>query len=172
MAPPVDIIVCDKHGLRYNRAVESGCARCRRESGAVATPGASAPAQGAPRSAQGMSAAEQPASIGKQLLLAAALVAGTGVLFWSAHQSVLESFSGGVLATLGKEGQDAAAAPGQRHSFETTDPIDPANAPTPTVDPRGQGPAEEQKQLHDFLQQMKEDEAKARGAATPAPSEQ
>jgi hypothetical protein len=168
MAPPVDIATCEKHGLRYNRAVDAGCVRCRRESGAVAAPGAATSSQGTART----TATEQPASLGKQLLLAAALVAGTGVLFWSAHQSVLESFSGGVLATVGKEGKEAAAAPGQRHSFETTDPLDPANVPTPAVDPRGQGPAEEQKQLHDFLQQMKEEEAKARGDATPAPPEQ
>ena len=167
MASPVDIATCEKHGLRYNRAVDTGCARCRRESGAVAVEGATAPAQGTAKAG----ATEKPASVGKQLLLAAALVAGTGVLFWSAHQSVLESFSDGVLATVGKEGKEAAAAPGERHSFGT-DPLDPANVPTPAVDPRGQGPGEEQKQLHDFLQQMKEEAAKARGDATPAPSEQ
>ena len=33
-AAAVRIEVCDKHGLRYNAAVDDGCARCRTEAGA------------------------------------------------------------------------------------------------------------------------------------------
>ena len=29
----IDIAVCPKHGLRYNRATDSGCAFCRRDAG-------------------------------------------------------------------------------------------------------------------------------------------
>lgn len=160
-----DIVVCDKHGLRYNRAVESGCVRCRRESGVApaATSGASRAATPRPAGPP-----DAPASTGVQLLLAFLLVGGAGALFWTAHKAVLESFAGGVLATVGKQSAEAAAAPAARKQFEQVDPFDPSTIPTPEFDPHGYGPAEEQKQMHEFFQQMKEDEAKERGNAPPA----
>jgi len=161
----VDIVVCEKHRLRYNRAAESGCVRCRRESGlgpaaANGTIGAAA--------ARSSGQTEAPASAAVQLLVAALLVGGTGTLFWTVQKTVLESFAGGALATAGKEGAEAAAAPAARKSFQTTDPFDPAAIPTPEVDPGGHGPGEEQKQIHEFFEQMKEEEAKERGNAPPA----
>jgi hypothetical protein len=167
----IDIAVCEKHGLRYNRATESGCVRCRRESGVVALPpaaGSQPTATARPAGAAAPPRSEQPASAGTQLLIALLLVGGTGGIFYGAQQSVLAGFAGGTLATVGQEGAEAAAAPGQRKSFETVDPTDPAAWETPAIDPRGHGPDEEQKQLHDFFQQMKEEEARSQQGPDPA----
>src|SRR6185503_17021349 len=43
----VDIVVCQQHGLRYNRVTDTGCAMCRRE-GVVAEPSRPAVATVAP----------------------------------------------------------------------------------------------------------------------------
>ena len=100
-----------------------------------------------------------------QLLFAALLVGGTGTLFWSAHEAVLESFAGGVLANAGSAGAEAADAPGDA-SYEAPDPAAwPPPRPTGSQQPpppgmRGRGPAEQQKQVEELFRQMKEDEAK------------
>ena len=158
----IDIATCDKHGLRYNRATDKGCVRCRAESSA-ATGGTR---RGA---APGRAAAEAPASLPIQLLIAALLVGGSGGLFFAAHQSVLESFAGGVLANAGEAGAEAAAAPGDA-SYDAPDPASwppPRPTATPPVPPgmRGRGPAEQQKQIEELFRQMKEDEEKERGEA-------
>jgi len=164
---PVDIVTCDKHGLRYNRATDKGCVRCRTESGAASgAPRASAPRAGA------KGAPEPPASLGVQLLVAALLVGGTGGLFYGAHQAVLESFAGGVLATAGKSGAEAAAAPGDA-KYDAPDPAawppprPTGSQPQPPPGMRGRGPAEQQKQIEELFRQMKEDEAKERGETPP-----
>jgi hypothetical protein len=167
---PVEIVVCETHGLRYNRAAESGCVRCRRESGVVAA----APGGGAGAGATTGAAADRPASAGVQLLVAALLIGGSGTLFWSAHQAVLDSFDGSTLAIAGRDGAKAAAAPSQRHDFGSSDPSawpPPAAEAqdSPAVDPRGHGPGEEQKQLDEFFRQMREEAAKERQPAPPPP---
>jgi hypothetical protein len=165
--PRVDIAVCETHGLRYNRAVESGCVRCRRESGAAPATGA-APARTKPAARR----TDAPASAPLQLLFAALLVGATGALCWSAHQAVLDSFTGGLLAKAGRAGSEAAAAPGEAYGSDTTAPAawPPGAQPQATAPPgmRGRGPAEQQKQLEKVLRQMQEEQAKERQAAAPA----
>jgi len=112
-----------------------------------------------------------------QLLFAALLVGGTGTLFWSAHQTVLESFAGGVLASAGSAGAEAAAAPGDA-SYEAPDPNawppprPTGSQPQPPPGMQSRGPAAEQKQIEELFRQMKEDEAKERGEAPDAGTEQ
>jgi hypothetical protein len=164
---PVDNDTCEKHGLRYNRATDKGCVRCRAESGAVS----GAARAGASRAAS-KATPQAPASLGAQLLIAALLVGGTGALFYGAHQAVLESFSGGVLATAGKSGAEAAAAPGEA-KYDAPDPAawppprPTGSQPQPPPGMRGRGPAEQQKQIEELFRQMKEDDAKERGEAPP-----
>jgi hypothetical protein len=161
----LDVAVCEKHGLRYNRAVESGCVRCRRESGIVSTPGAKGAGPGAaPRSL------DPPASPAIQLLIAALLIGGTGGLCWGAHQAVLESFAGGLLVQTGSAGIEAAAAPDEAYGDDASEPAAwPPPRPTgpqPTAPPgmKGRGPVEQQKQIEELFRQMQEDEAKERAA--------
>jgi len=178
----VDIVVCEKHGLRYNRAVDGGCVRCRRgesgvQTGAVRVAAAATAAATTPAPAPA-ARADRPASTAIQLLLAAVLIGGTGSLFFSAHHAVLESFAGGVLAAAGKAGKKSA---GTRPHVAAEREAAPEQPPTvwpspealaeeaPAIDPRGHGPAEEQKQLDEFFRQMREDEAKDR-PAQPAPA--
>jgi hypothetical protein len=159
----VDIVTCDKHGLRYNRAAEKGCVRCRSEAGTGASGARRAATASGPK-------VDAPASLPMQLLFAALLVGGTGTLFWSAHQAVLESFAGGVLATAGSAGAEAAAAPGDA-SYEAPDPAawppprPTGSQPQPPPGMQGRGPAEQQKQVEELFRQMKEDAAKERGEA-------
>ena len=77
---PVEIAVCEVHGLRYNAAAGGGCARCRRERGETTT-AESAPAR--------------QATLGNQLAIAALLVALSGLAFFSAHRQLLASLGGG-----------------------------------------------------------------------------
>jgi len=159
----MDVVTCEKHGLRYNRAVESGCVRCRRERGAGTRSGTT--------SGRGPVAAraEAPASLPMQLLIAALLVGGTGSLCWGAHQAVIDSFAGGLIAHTGRSGIEAATAPGEAYGDDKAEPAawPPPRpvGPTPTIPPgmRGHGPAEQQKQIEELFRQMKEDEAKERG---------
>ncbi|HET9768734.1 MAG TPA: hypothetical protein VFS60_17950 [Thermoanaerobaculia bacterium] len=159
----LDVVTCEKHGLRYNRAAEKGCARCRSEAGTGSSGVRRAATASAPK-------VDAPASLPMQLLFAALLVGGTGTLFWSAHQAVLESFAGGVLATAGSAGAEAAAAPGDA-SYEAPDPNawppprPTGTQPEPPAGMRGRGPAEQQKQVEELFRQMKEDAAKERGEA-------
>lgn len=162
----VEIVVCDKHGLRYNKADGGGCVRCRRESGGVAVHGGGrgpTPVRSGP--------AETSANAFVQLLLAAALIGGTGALFFSVHQDVVRGF-GGMFA----EGVEDVAAEGQleddgRLSFEEGD----AEADTAAFPPEGDsegdgdtvafGPAEQERQMNELMRQMQQDaEAEARAA--------
>lgn len=149
----IEISVCPKHGLRYNAAEELGCVRCRREDGAGVgrAPAAGGRAPAAPRPADG------PASAPTQLLLAALLVAGTGAMFWTAHQQVLESF--GSVFGLGAEGPGAATAPMAMEDDlgvgETDGGVEPAGYP-----PDGTvavGPAAQEQQMRELMRQMEAD---------------
>lgn len=153
----VEISVCPKHGLRYNAAEELGCVRCRREDGAgvgrarVVGGAGAGRAQAAPR--RGDAAASAPT----QLLLAALLVSGTGVMFWAAHQEVLESF--GSVFGLSAEGPGAATDPMAMEDDlglgETGEGVEPAGYP-----PDGTvavGPAAQEQQMRELMRQMEED---------------
>jgi hypothetical protein len=157
---PIDIVVCEKHGLRYNRAAESGCVRCRRESAAApaptgARPAASSRAAGPLPAALPAAPPERPASALLQLLLAACLVVGTGTLLWTAHEAVLATFGGGLLGAAGKAG--AATVPGNRPLGESPWP---GGAGEPSPSPRSVtvGPAEEQRQMDELMRQLKQDQ--------------
>ena len=165
----IDIVVCQKHGLRYNGAAEKGCVRCRAESGFVAG-GPVAGGVGSTRAGTSppRAAADRPASMQTQLLIAALLIGGTGGIFYGAHQALLDSVSGGMLAGAARSGAEAAAAPGDA-SYEAPDPAawpPPRPTATPPVPPemRGRGPAEQQKQIEELFRQMKEDQAKENAA--------
>ena len=153
----VEIVVCDKHGLKYNAAEAGGCVRCRREAGRGVAAGAVA--AGAPQPRR-LVAAEAPASAAVQLLLAAVLVAGTGTLFWTAHRQVVAGFSG----MLGTGGEDFAVdTEGDGLAFGDNEPA--------AYPPDGVtiGPAEEQRQMNELMRQMQEDDEKeARDAAARA----
>ena len=154
----VEIVVCDRHGLKYNAAEAGGCVRCRREAGRGVAAGAVA--AGAPQPRR-LVAAEAPASAAVQLLLAAVLVAGTGTLFWTAHRQVVAGF-GGMLGTGGDDFAVDTEGDG-RVSFGDNEPA--------AYPPDGVtiGPAEEQRQINELMRQMQEDDEKeARAAAAAA----
>ncbi len=170
---PLDIATCEKHGLRYNRAVESGCVRCRRESGVATT---AATSTGASRLGTAVRL-DAPSSIGTQLLIAVLLIGGTGGLCFAAHQAVLKSFAGGLLVQTGSAGMDVVDDPGEAYGSDSAEsaawPPPRPTGPQPTAPPgmKGRGPAEEQKQIEELFRQMKEDEAKERGEEPPAGDE-
>jgi len=68
----VEIVLCAQHGLRYNALTQTGCVRCRKDSGEVEK-------------------IVRSASVRNQGLIAAALIVVTGTVFFGAHQSVVES---------------------------------------------------------------------------------
>jgi hypothetical protein len=162
----VEIAICERHGLRYNAAEGQGCVRCRREAGLATgtVPVTAAPAKAAKPAAPGPRRASAPL----HLLIAAALVGGTGALFWSAHRDVVASFgnlapdeSGGVGGE--HEADDEAAVPAPLSyaedgavEGETAADADPAAYPPEDV---AIGPAEQQRQLDELMRQMEEDAA-------------
>jgi hypothetical protein len=103
-ASDVRIETCEVHGLKYNAAIDTGCVRCRRDAdGAEAAPsGSAAIAVAAPL-------------VGKQALVSALLVAGSGFLFFTAHQRMLGQLAGFFDPTFMGGGQSeietAAAGP-------------------------------------------------------------
>jgi hypothetical protein len=154
----VDIALCEKHGLRYNAADGGGCVRCRREAGlppagavrSTAAPGPARPAA-PPRT-------DPPASALVQGLIALALVAATGVVFWSAHGQVLAGF--GAMVTGGASEDVAGESDGDLgygleddgSGFDGTEP-----AAYPPGDTVAIGPAEQQRQMDEVMRQMQED---------------
>lgn len=101
--PEVRIETCEVHGLKYNAAIATGCVRCRKDgTGAEAGPAASPSV-----------AASAAPSLGKQALVSALLVAGSGFLFFSAHQRMLGQLTGFFGAGIeggGRADIEAAAA--------------------------------------------------------------
>lgn len=75
---PARVEVCARHGLRYNAAVDDGCARCRTEAGARALGNSGA----APRRAP---------DLGRGLLVAGALIVGAGLGLYAAHRLAYEA---------------------------------------------------------------------------------
>lgn len=93
---PVQVARCEKHGIAYNAAVDSGCVRCRKEKG------------GAAPAATVAAAPTDSASLLVQGILAVALIVGSGGLFFSAHSTMLASFEG-LLSLSGQGGQEMPA---------------------------------------------------------------
>lgn len=81
---PVEIVVCDKHGLRYNALTDTGCARCKRE--AVGSERAKPPSS--------------EATMKNQAAIAAGLVLVTGLGLYGGRQGVVASL-GTAVATGG-----------------------------------------------------------------------
>jgi len=91
---PVQIAGCERHGLKYNAAIDSGCVRCRRQD----TP-----------SLASATAAPRTASVPLQLLLAALLVGATGGLFCAAQRAMIDGYT--ILHRAAERGAATAAAP-------------------------------------------------------------
>jgi hypothetical protein len=92
------VVKCEKHGLHYDSATQTGCVICRREAGQ--------PARGAAAAAPGGAATAAPGgSLGMALAMTALLLAGTAFGLLAAHEAVSrslqrfmspgEAFSGG-----------------------------------------------------------------------------
>ncbi len=142
----VDIAVCDRHGLRYNRATENGCVRCRREAGART------PATGS--DGRAAAAGEREASAPIQLLLAAALIVGTGILLWNAQPAVLSGF----LSPAAPGRGTTASAPGLPAGWAPDLGTPPASpAPAAAIDP-----AAAQRQANELLRQLQEGQQQQR----------
>lgn len=75
MAKPTSVVKCEKHGLHYDSSKTSGCVVCRRESGELPPPRATAAA--APAGSSG--------SLGTALAVTAVLVAVTAFAMQMVH---------------------------------------------------------------------------------------
>jgi hypothetical protein len=129
----------------------------------VAPTAAAPPVPGAARGAA--AGAERPASGLVQALIAAALVAGTGALFWSLHGEMVAALPN----VFGLAAQDAAyEAEGGLPLDEDDDGYADAEPAAYPPDAPG-GPADQQRQLDELLREIEDDEARnARGAADAA----
>lgn len=76
---PVQVVRCEKHGLRYNAATQSGCVRCRRETGE---------ASGA---RQRTETANPPVPLAAALAFTALLLFGTSLTFYHLHTLAYEA---------------------------------------------------------------------------------
>lgn len=93
-ATSVRIEVCEKHGLRYNAALDDGCARCRTE------------AEGRTMDRRGFSPQRAP-DVTRSLLVAVALVVGIGGSLYLAH-SVAFRFGKAVMEQVLEESPAAS----------------------------------------------------------------
>jgi len=75
------IVKCEKHGLRYNAATQSGCVRCRREAGEF-------PKTGATRAPE--RTARQGMSLSAALAISALLVLATSFAMLWIHTQVYD----------------------------------------------------------------------------------
>lgn len=95
-------VVCEKHGLRYNPTLHSGCVRCRKEAGEKI--GAPAPVA---RTAAPAAAAAAEGSVLPALAVTLLLVVVTGGGFYFAHRQIRDTV-GGYLSQEGAGGYDDA----------------------------------------------------------------
>lgn len=75
-------VVCEKHGLRYNPQIHSGCVRCRKEAGETIGAVAASPA---------VASAEPRGSIAAALAVTFLLVTVSSGIFYAAHKSAWEA---------------------------------------------------------------------------------
>ncbi len=78
--PPSSVsVVCEKHGLRYNPALQTGCVRCRRADGASPAPAGQPPKSGG-------------TSLATAWVLALVLILAVGFALYATH---LKSYRAG-----------------------------------------------------------------------------
>lgn len=76
-------VVCEKHGLRYNPQLHSGCVRCRKEAGEAIGSG--------PMKAPAGTSTRQGGSLAAALAVTFFLVAGTSLVFYTIHKAAWDS---------------------------------------------------------------------------------
>lgn len=112
------LAICEKHSLRYDADLASGCVLCRREQAGDTGP---------------TSETGNKRPIGPALLVAAALWIGGGLLLFVAHREVTGAF--GPLFGLA-----ATAAPAVAPGFEEAPPVEAGeSAPAEPSDLDGDG---------------------------------
>jgi len=79
---PAMVVKCEKHGLHYDSARQSGCVLCRREAGEL--PGATAP------SSRGAAQAAAGGSLGGALAVTVVLIVLTMFAMRSAHGAFID----------------------------------------------------------------------------------
>jgi len=133
---PVQIAICERHGLKYNAATEAGCVRCRRESG---------------EGVEGATPAARRRSAPVQLLVAALLVGTTGALFCAAQRPILAGYP--LLRQAAARGQEEAPAP---------DPKAPVDGDALTGNAGAtQQQLEQMKRMQQLLQQVQRQQTSA-----------
>ena len=137
---PVQIAICERHGLKYNAATETGCVRCRRESEPPPTTSPSAP---------------RAASAPLQIVVALLLVSGAGALFCAAQSAMLAGYP--LLRHMTERGAEPAAPSAATDALSAVAHV-PA-APTDADGATGDAAAEQQQrqeleQMHRLLQQV------------------
>jgi len=100
---PRTVVKCEKHGLHYDSARQSGCVICRREAGEL--PGA--PAAAAARPAAGVDGPR--GSIGAALAVTAVLIAVAAFAMLPVHATFIEWLRG-------RENQNAFETAASRHN--------------------------------------------------------
>lgn len=75
-------VVCEKHGLRYNPQIHSGCVRCRKEAGETI---------GSAAAARGGANAKPGGSIAAALAVTFLLVMVSSGVFYAIHKSAWEA---------------------------------------------------------------------------------
>lgn len=101
-------VVCEKHGLRYNPQVHSGCVRCRKEAGETI---------GAAAKARGGASAKPGGSIAAALAVTFLLVLISSGVFYAIHKSAWDSAREARERWL-EEGGPEGLTPEQREQLE------------------------------------------------------
>lgn len=99
-------VVCDKHGLRYNPQIHSGCVRCRKEAGE--TIGAAA---------RGGASAKPGGSIAAALAVTFLLVMVSSGVFYAIHKSAWDTAQETRARRL-EEGRPAGLTPEQQEQMK------------------------------------------------------
>lgn len=120
------IVVCEKHGLRFDSERTDGCVLCRREAGGDAAPAAASRAGG------------RSGSIGLAVALTFAIWVVAGLLLFGAHRAVADSFR--QWGASGQEtGFDEPTAAWENADDASLDPADEASVPTDYDDDSEEG---------------------------------
>ncbi len=101
-------VVCEKHGLRYNPQIHSGCVRCRKEAGETISAAAAA---------HGGASAEPGGSIAAALAVTFLLVMVSSGVFYAIHKSAWDAAQEAQERWLEEGGPDDLT-PEQREQLE------------------------------------------------------
>ena len=106
---PKTVVKCEKHGLHYDSARQSGCVVCRREAGELpaASPRSAAPAAGV---------GGEGGSLGAALAVTAVLIAATAFAMLPVHATFLEWLRG-------TRNQNAFETKASRHNQKQMDGV-------------------------------------------------